>query len=49
MAVNDTLVDKLINCTLVKLTAIGEKDVPVASGQVPQTKLADIYSKVDMK
>ena len=49
MAVHDTLADKLLNCTVVKLTAIGEQDVPVAKGQVPEAKLAEIYAAVDVK
>ena len=49
LAVHDTLADKLLNCTVVKLTAIGEQDVPVAKGQVPEAKLAEIYAAVDVK
>ena len=32
MAVNDTIADKLLDVTLVKLTSIGEDDVVVAKG-----------------
>ena len=49
MAVNDTIADKLLDVTLVKLTSIGEDDVVVAKGQVPAEKLAEIYKQVDVK
>ena len=49
LAVADTVADKLLNCTVVKLTAIGEQDVPLAKGQVPEAKLAEIYAAVDVK
>lgn len=49
MAVNDTIADKLLDITLVKLTSIGEDDVVVAKGQVPAEKLAEIYQQVDVK
>lgn len=39
----------MVNCTLVKLTAKGEKDVPIAFGKVPEAKLAEIYAAVDVK
>ena len=49
LAVNDTTADKVITVTLVKLTSIGESDVPVARAQVPTEKLAAIYAAVDVK
>mmetsp|Transcript_4026 Transcript_4026/g.5358 ORF Transcript_4026/g.5358 Transcript_4026/m.5358 type:complete len:152 (-) Transcript_4026:64-519(-) len=49
IAVNDTVADKLINITLVKLTPKGEEDVFVSSGQVPAEKLATIYEQADVK
>ena len=49
LAVNDTIADKVVSVTLVKLTSIGESDVPVARGQVPTEKLAAIYAAVDVR
>lgn len=49
LEVNDTNTDKIVNCTLVKLTSVGEQDIPVATAQVPAAKMADIYAQVDVK
>ena len=49
IAVNDTVADKLLNVVLVKLTAGGMDDIVVALGQVPQAKLAEIYTNVEVK
>ena len=49
LAVNDTTADKIVTVTLVKLTSIGESDVPVARAQVPTEKLAAIYAAVDVR
>jgi hypothetical protein len=49
LSVNDTVADKFVNITLVKLTSIGEKDVPVATGQVPAATMVAIYEAVNVK
>ena len=49
LAIQDTIQDKLLNCTLVKVTPIGQDDIPMAKGQVPEAKLAEIYAAVDVK
>ena len=49
LSVNDTVADKFVNITLVKLTSIGEKDVPVASGQIPTANMVAIYEAVNVK
>lgn len=35
LSVNNTVADKVITVTIVKLTGAGEKDIPVATAEVP--------------
>ena len=42
MNVNDTFVDKLVNCTLVKLTS--SRRIDIAEGQISAKKLLDVYT-----
>ena len=49
LAVNDTVAEKVITVTLVKLTSMGESDVPVARAQVPTEKITAIYAAVDVR
>lgn len=46
---NDTVADKIITVTIVKLTAKGESDIPVATVEVPVDKLEAAFANAEKK